>query len=1095
MISAKKGGVLMLTILVGTDWIANRDEILRRVALDVKEKKGGRILMVPELISHDTERRLARVAGDTSSRFAQVLSFTRLARAVSEELGCAPAPCLDNGGRIVAMAAAVRQLSAKLKSYASVQSRPEFLSGLLEAVDEFKRCCISADDLRGAAARSEGVMAQKLEELSLILEAYNGITANGKRDPRDQANWVLEQIEASDFAQRHAFYIDGFPDLTRQHSAILEQLILDSPSVTISFTCDHAGSKALAFEKCGRSALELISFAKSNSVQWKVEVVASDDNPLAAMRQRLFQGSTAFCPQLKESLYLVQARSVYAECRHAAEKILKLVRQGCRYRDIGIACSDMSIYESPLRLTFGRCGIPVYRSGTDDVLQKNVFHGLFSALNGALNGFDRQDVLRYMKSMLGMLDQQTYDRLENYAIVWGIDGNKWTRPFEFHPRGLGEEWKNGDRELLASLNEARKKLIDPMLCMAQRFREAPTLSAQVRAVADFLEDIQLADRLSSLADYMDSTGDNRSAQILDQLWEILLNALEQLYDLLGDSIWDAESFCRLLQLLLSQYKVGTIPTVLDAVMAGPVSAMRCHQVEHLFVLGVTEGDLPGYSGTSGVLSDREREQLRRLGVPLTGGGMEGLQSEFAEIYGVFASATKTVHVSCSEGQPSFLFGRLASMAGGVETYEDRKVKVITSSVEAAAYLAAAGDEGSARTLQVYEDYETLLNKASYDHGNITAANIRKLYGERLRLSASQIDRQSNCRFAYFLQYGLRAKELKEARVDPAQFGTYFHDVLEKTARDVRDRGGFHAVTLEEVTELALRYSAEYITEKFGELDSSRMQYLFGRNEEELCFLLRELWEELSVSLFEPTFFELGFGDGEEMPGVEIPGAAIPAVLRGYVDRVDQWFDGHNNYFRVVDYKSGKKAFDYCDVFNGMGLQMLLYMYALEQQGALLMGEHPIPVGVQYFSARYPFENSTMKVDEESARTERGKELKRQGLVLRDEKVLDAMEPEGAPPRLNVKRKGEDIIGDCADCEQFKLLRSYVFLILRKLIGQIASGDVSPNPYTRGKYGACSYCPYGVICHKESVEGRRDYKTMDADRFWQEVEKEVEKHGG
>ena len=175
--------------------------------------------------------------------------------------------------------------------------------------------------------------------------------------------------------------------------------------------------------------------------------------------------------------------------------------------------------------------------------------------------------------------------------------------------------------------------------------------------------------------------------------------------------------------------------------------------------------------------------------------------------------------------------------------------------------------------------------------------------------------------------------------------------------------------------------------------------------------------------------------------------------------------------------------------------MLLYMYALEQQGALLMGERPFPVGVQYFSARYPFENSSMKVDEEAARIERGKELKRQGLVLRDEKVLDAMEPEGAPPRLNNKRKGDDISGDCADREQFKMLRSYVFLILRKLIGQIASGDVSPNPYTRGKYGACSYCPYGEICHKGSVEGRRDYKTMDADRFWQEVEKEVENHGG
>ena len=48
----------MLHLLLGTDWTACRDEILRRISRDVQEKKGGRILMVPELICHETERRL-----------------------------------------------------------------------------------------------------------------------------------------------------------------------------------------------------------------------------------------------------------------------------------------------------------------------------------------------------------------------------------------------------------------------------------------------------------------------------------------------------------------------------------------------------------------------------------------------------------------------------------------------------------------------------------------------------------------------------------------------------------------------------------------------------------------------------------------------------------------------------------------------------------------------------------------------------------------------------------------------------------------------------------------------------------------------------
>ena len=98
----------MLNLLLGRDWTANTDAVFSAIAEDVRREQGGRILMVPELISHEAERRLCREAGDTASRFAEVLSFTRLARRVSETVGSAAQECLDNGGRVVAMAAAAR---------------------------------------------------------------------------------------------------------------------------------------------------------------------------------------------------------------------------------------------------------------------------------------------------------------------------------------------------------------------------------------------------------------------------------------------------------------------------------------------------------------------------------------------------------------------------------------------------------------------------------------------------------------------------------------------------------------------------------------------------------------------------------------------------------------------------------------------------------------------------------------------------------------------------------------------------------------------------------------------------------------------------
>lgn len=143
----------------------------------------------------------------------------------------------------------------------------------------------------------------------------------------------------------------------------------------------------------------------------------------------------------------------------------------------------------------------------------------------------------------------------------------------------------------------------------------PSLNSQVEALYQFLERVGMEQRLEAMAQELDETGSNRESQILNQLWEILMSALEQMYDVLGQTHWEPEHFVRLLRLLLSQYDVGTIPPVLDVVQLGPVTSMRCHSQKHLILLGAQEGSLPAYSGSAGVLTDQERVTLRALGFP------------------------------------------------------------------------------------------------------------------------------------------------------------------------------------------------------------------------------------------------------------------------------------------------------------------------------------------------------------------------------------------------------------------------------------------------------------------------------------------------
>ena len=119
-----------------------------------------------------------------------------------------------------------------------------------------------------------------------------------------------------------------------------------------------------------------------------------------------------------------------------------------------------------------------------------------------------------------------------------------------------------------------------------------------------------------------------------------------------------------------------------------------------------------------------------------------------------------------------------------------------------------------------------------------------------------------------------------------------------------------------------------------------------------------------------------------------------------------------------------------------------------------------------------------------------------GVQYLTEDVLQAMEPGDKPRRLPCTRKKDgSVSGDLADLRQFDLLKRYVFSVLSNMVDEIASGNVSPNPYMRGmNHNACRFCPYGAICNDQAEVCCRNYKTISQNEFWMYVEKEMSKGG-
>lgn len=1091
----------MLQLILGENWIANRDETLRLLNTDVLHRQGNRILLVPEQISHDMERRLCALGGDESSRFAEVLSFTRLATRLAAQAGGIARQTLDAGGRLIAMAAAVEQLQPQLKAYAAAGGQPELLQALVQVVDELKSGCVNAKALRETAKRAQGVLAQKLQELALLLECYDTVCAGFGQDPRDRMTRLLEQLEETDFAQTHWFYIDGFSDFTGQEMAILKHFIQYAPRVVISLTCSRSRAQAAGMELAGNTAYALLELARNAGVCADTLEVPDEQGPMALLRKRLLTGPTSALPDLYGCAQAVRLSGMYEECVYVATALRSYSAAGCRYRDLTVVCSDPSRYGPVLSRVLCQYHIPAYFAGTEGILQEPVIAMALAAMEAVADGLDRDGVLQYLKSSLSPLTRPECDQLEDYVIRWGVRGQAWGRDWTWHPQGLGVDWTQADKAKLEELNACRRRAVEPLVHLKSGLQAAGNTKQQLQALYDFFQAVDLPRRMDQLAAYFDENGEARRAQEQEQLWEILMHAMDQLAELLGDTVRDAESFLRLLRQLLSQYSVGTIPPVLDSVLVGGIPAMRRAQAKHVFLLGAQEGLLPQIRGGGRVLTEQERQQLAGLGLPLHADQYRQLEQEMAGIYSVISGAEKSLCMTCG-GQQAFVFERLCRLLGrsGQDSVELGPMQRMPDAWETGALLARLGRRDYAEALalpEVINSYEQVREKAGYALGRLQPETVRALYGSQLKLSASQVDRLATCRFSYFLRYGLQAKERKEITVDPAEFGTFVHFVLERTARAVCGAGGFQKVSLERTQELALQYAKVYQDTYFSALGerSSRETYLFQRNLMELQAVVQELWEELCPSRFQPAGFEVEFGEHGQMPPVEIPDAGVPAQIRGFVDRIDLYQKEGETYLRVVDYKTGRKEFDYCDVLHGVGLQMLIYLFALELGGARLLGQTPSPAGILYFPARVPVLPAEGRLDPETAKRLRQKESRRQGLLLQSPEVLQAMDPSGELRFLPCKQgKQGELTGDLATAGQLRTLQTYVFDTLRRLVHDITEGDVTPNPYVRGNHDACRYCPYAGACSLELWGEKRVRRGVKAKEFWAQVSRQEDSYG-
>ncbi len=1075
---------------------------------------GGAMLIVPKHYTFDSDKSILSLLGPRAASEVEVLSFSRLAHIVLSSFGGIKKPVARKTARLIYMSLAIESLEDKLTVFSKHKKDIALVTKLLSFVDDMKNEGITPVQLEKTAEDiTDSMLREKIREASLIYRTYEAIVGESAFDDADLLSRVYDILTGEDFFSGKTIVIDGFPYFSHDELKLISLMLRGADDVYVTLCLDKLdiSAKTGPFPYIQATARKLMRLAGDKGVEVGEPVVCTDENEffaedIAHLEKNLYK--TVFTPYEKksENITVITAASFYDECDAVARRIKSLIREGrYRCRDIAVVFRDDAKYEKQLRLSFRKYGVPFFEDKRQETVNQPLISLVRSLLTICAEGFDSDSVFRLIKTSLSGITTDEAAKVENYCFMWDITGKKWLRQWTDNPAGFGEAMTESRIAELEELNRLREKIVSPVTVLKKKLEDATGKEA-VKAVYEYLRENRIDENLKNYALILESEGYTDLAVEQEQIWDILMEAFDDMANALGDRRVKEKRLLEIFLLVIGEKTLGKLPDGFDEVSVVDAERMLTGSAKVVFAVGLISGLFPKNQSENGLFSLFERGKIEKTGLSLGEDLKDKSLKERFILYNALSSAKEKLYLSYSvtgEGSEKQtgsegitltekIVPKLIRASTGEESTLDRIESEKSAFEEMAEKYREKGMESD--SLYAYfaekKEYEAVLDsigravyKEPYEFENKDTS--LKLFGEDLFFSPTQMEVYSKCPFMYYCRYGVRAKPRVKAQLDASLSGTVIHHVLE-IVLDKYKGADFLSLTDKQAQEEIRTALSEYMKDKMSgsEDRSARFNYIYSRLLKVIYNIVDRLRSEFAVSDFEPCAFELPIGrEGIAPVSVELSRGSIQ--INGSIDRVDKMDLDGQRFIRVVDYKTGGKAFELSEVLQGLNMQMLLYLISLWRNGK---GEYEniIPAGVLYFPAKMNAVKYTSRdADEESRRQARYKAGKMNGMIISEYDMVSHMDKEGKGLFIPVtvdKRNGK-ISGKFIDLDTLGKLGEKMDEIIKNTGDSIHSGIVHASPVCGGNYtDVCDWCDYREVCMQENPQMRYFNKISHEECF-------------
>lgn len=1108
-----KGGVGMLHFITGRAGSGKTQYIRNLLANNAKNQKDDMVLIVPEQFSFESERAMLSMLGAKDALRIEVLSFSRLAQAVFEQAGGEYKKHIDDSGKIVLISMALESVKDELELYSKYVYNTNLAKELLHICTEFKQNNISADDLMFTARTMEDcTLKNKLQELSLIMSAYNALLENSYTDEQGALSALYDTLLDYSFFKNRCVAIDAFKGFTQQEFKIISQIMCQSSDVYISLTTDDifgSDDETQLFSCVNQTAKKLIKIANENNVKIVNNIKLPMDNPTRFKNDSLaFLEKNIFSPSFDEfngncdNITICRASNKSFECDFVASTAKNLMRtQGIRCRDIAVIARDSNEYKKELVSAFKKYNIPIFEDERQPITSQPLITLVRCALEIATMGFSTDRLMRYLKTGLVGICDEDISLAENYALMWKIGASGWKNEWNNHPEGFGESVSESSNRKLKKLNKIRKKAIIPLLKFKNSCDNNANGEQISQAVYTLLCDIDAGKNLKALALLYQNNDNLALALEQERIWDMLMEILDKLATIVGDTAVDASRYFELFDCMLSVCDIGSIPQGLDEITIGSAERIRLGSLKIIFIVGANEGVFPKEPDNKGILNDSDRRRLIERGLEVSKPNEFKTAEEKFIAYSSLCSAKDKLYITYSRCTPSGEALSPSVIVSEVSQIFPNCNNICTDELEPLYFIES--DKSAFENLAKSYNFDTTLSATLKEHfkndDNYTnklnalervskrkpiqfenPENAVNLFGKDLYMSATKIEDYHNCPFRYFCKYGIKAKPRKIAELDPMQSGNIVHHILEIIIKKYGKEKLCETSSTQRKTEVDLLLT-DFLNEKMGGIKdkSKRFEYLFFRFSSIICDILDRLCEEFEVSQFVPVDFELSINnDGDLKPyTITLDDGRVLKII-GNIDRVDSFEKDGKNFIRIIDYKTGVKDFVLSDVLYGLNMQMLIYLFAISQNGEQRYGD-VVPSGILYYQAKSNVSKLPRNSTNEEIVQQKIKDGKSNGMVLENFDVLNAMEKDiqGNFIPVSVDKKN-NLKGTFISHTQLLELNRRADKILIDMVNELHNGKIPAYPVFRKGYDkTCEFCDYMSVCGFECTDKKREIEKI------------------